>query len=705
MHFNHATHPPARQMAATALLNAGKHHRTGLPKAPSVSAISTIRTACLALCAAALGMGNSWAQDNTAEASDGVFTLGTVQVQSSRSGNSDVSSAQSLSAAQMRDHNANTVSEAVRWLPGISLTRNNRNEEMLSVRGFDSRQVPVYVDGIPLYVPYDGYVDFARFTTFDLAEIQVSKSDASLLYGPNTLGGAVNLVTRKPVKAFEGDARLGLGSGRERNASINLGGNQGLWYYQLGASYLDANSFPLPKGFKDYKRPPTDTGNYRNNADRTDKRLSFKLGITPNSTDEYAFGYVRQEGEKGNPTYTGTSTQKNAIRYWRWPYWDKDSLYFLSTTRLNSNNLIKTRLYHDSYKNGLDIYTDASYTRHDPTSSYKDVSKGASIEWANYSFSGHELRFAAHYKIDEHTDAAAGKEPEKYYRDITTSLVLEDTVTLAERWKLTLGLSHDKRDAKEVYLWPTGSASATNGIARLSYALTPRGDEAYLIASHKSRFPTIKDRYSARMGTALANPDLKPEVANHLELGVRGTPWQGGQGQAALFYSRVQDQIQTMVVSSNACGGSTCNQAQNVGRTRNVGLELSLAQQLSAQWGMRASYTVLHRTNLSDRSITLTDTPRQRLMASLLWRPAAQWELRGELEAEQGRKVPLSASGQQQYLAMSGYGVVNLRARYQPRPDISVDFGVANISDKWYQLADGLPMPGRSWYASLGYKF
>jgi iron complex outermembrane receptor protein len=450
-----------------------------------------------------------------------------------------------------------------------------------------------------------------------------------------TLGGAVNLVTRKPVKPFEGDVRLGVGSGGERRASFNLGGNQGNWYYQLGASYLDADSFPLPRGFRDYKKQPTDTGSKRENADRTDKRLSFKLGLTPNATDEYAIGYVRQEGEKGNPVYTGQSTQKNAVRYWRWPYWDKDSLYFLSTTRLNGSNVLKTRLYHDTYKNGLDMYKDASYTAHDPTSSYKDVSRGPA--WSGSTTPSPVMscmRPSTTSRTSTPTRPRA-RTRRKHYRDVTTSLVLEDHIALAERWRLTLGLSHDQRDARQVYQWPTGSTSATNGLARLSYALTAQGDEVYLIASHKSR-ATIKDRYSARMGTALANPDLKPEVASHLELGLSGKPWQGGKGQAAVFYSRVRDQIQTMVVDSTACGGKTCNQAQNVGRTRNVGFEVSLAQQLSAQWAVHAGYTYLSRTNLSDRSITLTDTPRQRLTAALQWSPQAQWQLRAELEAEQG---------------------------------------------------------------------
>ncbi len=199
-------------------------------------------------------------------AADGVFELGTVTVVGETTFG-EASAETQLTQDEITRNNADTVADAVRLLPGVSLTRNSRNEEMLYLRGFDARQVPVYVDGVPLYVPYDGYVDFGRFTTFDLAEIRVAKAGASLLYGPNTLGGAINLVTRKPVKAFEGDARLGLGAGQTRKAAVNLGGNQGLWYYQLGASYLDADGFPLPKGFKDYKRNPTDTGSRRSGTE------------------------------------------------------------------------------------------------------------------------------------------------------------------------------------------------------------------------------------------------------------------------------------------------------------------------------------------------------------------------------------------------------------------------------------------------------
>ena len=54
--------------------------------------------------------------------------------------------------------------------------------------------------------------------------------------------------------------RLGAGSGGERKAAANLCMRHGDWYLQAGWSWLDADGFPLPDGFIDYKANPTDTG-------------------------------------------------------------------------------------------------------------------------------------------------------------------------------------------------------------------------------------------------------------------------------------------------------------------------------------------------------------------------------------------------------------------------------------------------------------
>jgi iron complex outermembrane receptor protein len=106
----------------------------------------------------------------------------------------------------------------------VSLARNSRNEDMVYLRGFDARQVPVFLDGVPLYVPYDGYVDFGRFTTFDLAEIQVASGAPRCCTGRTS--SAVRSTWSAAARAPEGDVRLGIADGGERKAAVNLGGRR-----------------------------------------------------------------------------------------------------------------------------------------------------------------------------------------------------------------------------------------------------------------------------------------------------------------------------------------------------------------------------------------------------------------------------------------------------------------------------------------------
>ncbi len=75
------------------------------------------------------------------------------------------------------------------------------------MRGFDRFQVPLSIDGIRVYLPADNRLDYGRFLTPDVAEIQVAKGYASVLDGPGAMGGAINLVTRKPTKELEVEAR------------------------------------------------------------------------------------------------------------------------------------------------------------------------------------------------------------------------------------------------------------------------------------------------------------------------------------------------------------------------------------------------------------------------------------------------------------------------------------------------------------------
>ncbi|HDQ5677492.1 TPA: Plug domain-containing protein [Shigella flexneri] len=103
-----------------------------------------------------------------------------------------------LDQPTMKALDKQNVAQALSIVPGVVLQKSgSRNEEQVKVRGFDSRQVPVYFDGVPIYVPYDGNLDLARILTNNLGAVEVSKGYSSLLHGPNQMGGAINITTLK----------------------------------------------------------------------------------------------------------------------------------------------------------------------------------------------------------------------------------------------------------------------------------------------------------------------------------------------------------------------------------------------------------------------------------------------------------------------------------------------------------------------------
>lgn len=658
---------------------------------------------------------------------DGVFQLGTVEVTGSPEGGGGSGEA-ALSQRKLRQFNADTLGAAVALTPGVSRSRNGRNEDMIYVRGFDIRQVPLFIDGIPAYVPYDGYVDFGRFTTFDVAEIRVAKGAASLLYGPNTLGGAINLVSRKPVMAFEGDVRVGFGSGSLQKYAANVGSNQGAWYLQLGAAYTDSNYFPLSSNYTPRSIPTSasnatrnvlEDGGHRENAYQTDSRLSFKLGLTPNATDEYAIGYVNQNGQKGNPPYAGNAPGQYLniggganSRFWQWPYWNLESTYFIGNVALGRDHLLKARVYQDNYSNKILAYTNGRYTTllantANFPSWYRDSTTGVSVELDSFAFAGHELAIAYHYKDDKHQDN--GLALSKDYRDVTQSIAVEDAIRLGDAWRLRLGASHDERDARKVYYWPTGSTSGTNWLAELMRSLGG-GAEAFASVAHKTRLPTIKDRYSASLGSGLPNPDLKPERALNVEAGLRGSPWAGARGQATVFYSRIEDLMQRVnILPVSLCNqpsatATSCAQLQNIAEARHAGVELSIDQALPGGWMLGGNYTYLDRENRSSDT-PLTDTPRNHLFAYANWKPADRWEYQLSMDAENGRMVAYGSGAGATYVKLSGFAVANLKAVYKPVPAVALEVVASNLFDANYAYADGYPMPGRMWFANAYYRF
>lgn len=647
------------------------------------------------------------AQSTPDTLSPGTFHLGEVEVSTFHNRNINTT----LSSTTIQSFARTDVSKAMGMLPGVNISAvGPRNEALVYVRGFDLRQVPLLIDGIPVYIPYDGYVDLARFTTFDLAAIQVSKGYTSVLYGPNALGGAINLISRRPVKQFELNGATGWLSGGYRS-NINLGSNLGKFYIQAGASRLKRDSFPLADKFTPTR---TEEGGSRNNSYNTDDKYNIKVAYIPNSSSEYALNYIYQHGKKGTPPYSGSDTlnsQLKSPRFWQWPTWDKQSIYFISNTTIDSSQYIKTRFYYDKFKNQLNSYDDATYTKisrpYAFQSFYNDCTFGGIVEYGRTLARIDNIKTTIQYKQDVHREHNEG-EPERAMSDRTFTAGLENELKLSSRLILLTGLSFNNRTSiklqdynsttKEVSDFPSNNNNAFNIQGGLVY----QPSEAHtfnLAVARKTRFATTKDRYSYRLGTAIPNPDLEAEYAVNYELGYTGRINNKLDIQAALFYSKINNTIQTV---SNVKYDSTrrvwLTQLQNVGQSEYLGAEIGLAYQFIPSLNAGMNYTFIKRNNLSQPKVYFTDVPRHKLFSFVQYRLQERASI--QLNAEYNSKRYSTTYG-----TISGdFLLLNTSATVHIWRWFSVEGGVNNITDRHYSLVEGYPEPGRNYFANLVYR-
>ena len=302
------------------------------------------------------------------------FHLGVTEVEVSAGLSAISPTAESISQDEIQQHDATNVAKAIDLLPGVEISRiaGNRNEAAFMIRGFSSNgQVPIYVDGIPIYVPYDGYIDLNRFVTSDLAEIQVARGFSSPLLGPNALGGTVNLVTREPSKNFEGNAAMGTSSGNGLLSSLRVGTKQTRFLAQGTLDWLQADFMPLSGDFQypaggytalnTAPNVPYALTDHENQSATRDEKFGGRIGWLPKIGGEYIFSYINQKGQKGVPLYQGSNPNASFKNFWTWPYWNKDSYYFLSDTGLGKQSDIKFRVFYDQFRNSIDMYDNSQY--------------------------------------------------------------------------------------------------------------------------------------------------------------------------------------------------------------------------------------------------------------------------------------------------------------------------------------------------------
>jgi iron complex outermembrane receptor protein len=622
------------------------------------------------------------------------------------------------------------LEQAANLVPGVNSqfdSNGRRNEGDIFLRGFGRWQVPLMIDGVRIYLPADNRLDFSRFLTADVSEIQIRKGYASVIDGPGAMGGLINLVSRKPTQAFEAEFQSTLGfddrvQTQAWNAYGMLGTRQQDYYLQASAAYVTRDPWNLSS---DYVPTPTSMqqGHVRLNSDSEDVRFNFKAGLTPNDTDEYVINYTLNLGEKGGLLNVYNNPQVPANSFWRWPRWDVQTLTAHTHTAIGAASYVNTKLYYTGFDNDLFAYDDITYTTQAAAnrfrSYYTDSAHGAKVEAGTELLPQHSLKLALEYRQDAHDEFNDNRpdsatqhttEPVQHQSQHSFAAALEDTFHAAPDLDLTAGLSYESYGvgASEdfrgtvftqagIFSYPKGGAEGFNWQAAGVWRYGESG-EFHASVSDRSRFPIFFELYSTRFGTALPNPALGPERATNFELGVKDS-LDGVRVEAAVFLSDIRDLIQTV----QATGGATpTTQTRNVGNGSYYGLELGLATQLWEILEVGGNYTYIQReiTDALQPGLRPTGVPDHKAFLYATWRPLQSLSLTPSLEIAGDRWSDWTTSPAQAvpFIRTGAYELVGFQAEYRVTEGFTLALGARNLLDRNYELSWGYPQQGRNFY-------
>ncbi len=140
-----------------------------------------------------------------------------------------------------------SVTDLLRGTPGVVVRRNGGigAGADVSIRGADSDQTLVMIDGVPLNDPASaqGEFDFSVISLANVARIEILRGPQSGVYGGDAIGGVINIVTNKGRGKPSAFAEVEGGSFGTVAQRAGATGTVGRFSYALGVSNFYSNGF------------------------------------------------------------------------------------------------------------------------------------------------------------------------------------------------------------------------------------------------------------------------------------------------------------------------------------------------------------------------------------------------------------------------------------------------------------------------------
>jgi len=562
-----------------------------------------------------------------------------------------------IGADEIERSKGTSIADYMRTVPGLDVVQSGGAGAVTSLflRGTNSTQALVLVDGVKLNSPFFGGVDISSLSTANLERVEVVRGPFSALWGSEAIGGVVQLVSRRDAGEKGFDARItgALGNGAAMQGTADVAVRTGAVTLTGGFRRMTADG-DLPNEFFAVTN------------------LSGGVEVALGEGSHAGLVLRRDSGVTGIPFSGGVAT----------PY--RKTTADTTTLAIPVSVALGTRT-------SLEVSFLASRdqpTFSDPDDPYGFTSSETGAKRVggrlvlSHEFGANRLSVGSDYERTSVRSADSYGVSLDGETTRTSSLFFEDRLSLVhDRLVVTAGLRRDDNSAFGAAWSPRGTV-----VFLVSPALKLRA-----AAGAAFRSPTTGELYYPFSG----NPDLKPERSASVEAGVEIAIASGLWFETTLFLNDIRDLIQYDPQSFTN---------ENVGRARTQGVEMVLRGDLGGGFAARASYTYLDATDL-ETGLPLLRRPNNRIAATVgrSFGSGSSAELSGTWV---GSRLDRDASDFTKIVEMPAYLRVDAAATF-PRflGALSPYVRVTNLLGASYAEVSGYPAPGRRFLAGLDVAF
>lgn len=577
----------------------------------------------------------------------------------------------------------------------------------VSLRGSSSEQVLVFLDGILLNDASGGGVDLSTISLSDVDSIEIFKGITPMSFGRSSIGGAVNIRTLRAGKGLHGNVSAGYGSFDTWQTSGYVNHKPGALDYLASASYLTSkNNFTFTNDRGTTWNPRDDREEERHNAQFKENNFLGKLGY--DFSENVRIDVMDQwfAKDQGLPAWNNSRKAKTSFST------DRN----IAVVKLTANDLGPHNLNTSSF-------LDCTHQVEEYDDSLGQLGLGKQRNrYITDRIGGH---FLLDWRTEKNTLTPMLDVQHETYepRDLlnpknrigessrnSISSGLQDNLYLfQERLILTPALRYtfimDERNSA-VNLWGkrVKGTSVSEGSWNPQLGAKYQVLENLFLKSNIARYvrePAFYELFGDR-GFFIGNPELKPEVGINFDLGFEAG-WKGSglwlqniSASSAVFHNQVEDLI-TLVYDARGIGKYV-----NISDALIQGIENTLKIEFLKHLRFIGTATWQNPVQESEIKVFNDKVLPGRFQESFLARLEAFWgpaKIYGEFTAQSGLFYDAA-----NLLKAKPQALINVGGSFSYRA-VTVSVDAKNLGNDQYEDFNGYPMPGRSAYVTVQYKF